>query len=94
MRKGYCQKSVWNDGGWGSHQCTRRAVVDGKWCKQHDPEAEKWRCEKADRAWKHKMDNAPEARLDRVRAAVERMAGRGCPCGKEILVALKDQNDA
>ena len=47
MIEGQCQKRVYHAGVWSSPQCSRAAVVDGKWCKQHSPEAVKTRQEKA-----------------------------------------------
>ena len=47
MIEGQCQERVYHAGVWGSPQCSRAAVVDGKWCKQHDPGAVKARREKA-----------------------------------------------
>ncbi len=43
-REGYCKKSVYvASGNWGSsHQCSRKAKVDG-YCKQHHPDSVKAR---------------------------------------------------
>lgn len=53
-----CQEVVqayWTN--WPSfHQCERRAKVDGRWCKQHDPEAVKAR--EAERTAKWNADMA------------------------------------
>ena len=49
-----CQKQVWDrDSHWGSHQCSRRGVVerDGSlYCKQHDPEVVRARSAERDAA--------------------------------------------
>ena len=49
MIEGQCQERVYHVDMWSSSQCSRKAVVDGKWCRQHDPEAVKARREKADK---------------------------------------------
>lgn len=48
-KEGFCIESVSDGGRWPSfHQCSRKATVDGAWCKVHSPEylAEKRRIER------------------------------------------------
>ena len=39
-------------------QCSRAAVVDGKWCRQHDPEAVKRRREDGGRRFTDRKERA------------------------------------
>jgi hypothetical protein len=43
-----CQAEVWETRWPRPYQCQRKAVVDGKWCKQHDPAAIEARKKAAD----------------------------------------------
>lgn len=63
---GRCQASVSN-GGMSArfHQCNRRAVVDGEWCKQHSPEAIAQRDKESMRRYKESVENSPLARAQR-----------------------------
>jgi len=45
-----------------SHQCTRKAVVDG-YCKQHHPDAVKKRREESDRKFAEKLARDPRVML-------------------------------
>jgi hypothetical protein len=48
-----CQQTLFE--GWRQVQCSRRATVDGKWCKQHSPQAKAERDAKSEAAWKAKQ---------------------------------------
>ncbi len=64
INKTRCRESVWDKISWKSHQCTRKVVVDGEWCKQHDPETIKRK-----RAAKHEAAVVEQAAKMRVRVA-------------------------
>lgn len=51
-----CRADVHGTGGWHSHQCPRLAIIDGKWCRQHDPKAEQERDAARRAKWKQESD--------------------------------------
>ncbi len=63
-REGYCKKSVYvASGNWGhSHQCSRKAKVDG-YCKQHHPDSEKAREEDRKAEWARETETRKNNRI-------------------------------
>lgn len=63
----HCQERVYTPGYTRGNQCSRKAVVDGKWCKQHDPVAKKKRMEasaaKWNADWKRKQEEIKHDKL-------------------------------
>ncbi len=51
-------------------QCTRNAVVDDKWCKQHSLEAKERRRAKSDAAYQAGMNNSPLMLLSKARERI------------------------
>ncbi len=79
-----CRAGVHDATGVGFHQCTRKAKVDGKWCKQHSPEEEKRRREESDKRWDEQRDQQARATrnsawwlvIDEVKKADKELAER------------------
>jgi len=55
-----CQETVYHSGMFTGCRCDRRAVVDGKWCRQHDPEAVKAKRAKREAEWNEKWKQLNE----------------------------------
>ena len=72
----YCQSQVYGRESWeSSHQCTRKATIDGQWCGQHSPQAkqERWAKSKA----RYARETAPMKRRQAIIKAAEALiAGR------------------
>jgi len=63
-QKDQCCVSVWTEGSYCEHQCSRRGVIerDGKrYCKQHDPMRKKAAEDKRKAAWKAASDASQKA---------------------------------
>lgn len=63
-QEGGCQKRVYDERGFHSSRCSRKAVRDG-WCKQHHPDAVKARQEKSEKEYREKWNKSPEMCLQR-----------------------------
>jgi hypothetical protein len=62
-----CQAKIWHQ--FYHYGCGRTATVDGKWCKQHDPERIKKRNAEREAEWRAEFAARDEAhRQERVRS--------------------------
>lgn len=74
--EGRCRWKVFNN--WHSYQCSRKASVDGLWCKQHSPEATKKRKEQSRsnyEAWSKEQNK---------KWALEKLKGKALDALREI----------
>ena len=66
-----CQEKTRN--GWRMTMCPRYAVVDGKWCRQHDPEDVKRRHEEREAKWRKERADDEAATKERLRVEALRI---------------------
>jgi hypothetical protein len=88
-----CRESVWSSVYSHRYQCKSTAVVDNRWCRQHDPKAVKARQEKSAKARQAKRNDRPQARLYRLVDRVQRVLDGSkcsCSCAAEIRAAIAD----
>jgi len=85
-----CRHSVTD--AWRSHQCARKPVVNGKWCKQHSPEAyaEKYRkSEERAQKWRDSI-RAETEKAQRARD-IESCLREILECDKESDFGINDE---
>lgn len=63
-----CQARVHKPHSFRSQQCSRKAVVDNRWCKQHSPEAVAKRDAERTARYREEMENSPFRRYTRLKA--------------------------